>query len=126
MTKTHTQGMSLIDCAALYGVTSLTSEVVSATIPAPTSEVTSNDDTIATISSEPTYTSPLGTTTDGAATSYPTKSICPSCAFPSHTSAPNGTVNAPDAPLQFTNAAKDLARAALPALALAAGAVLAM
>jgi hypothetical protein len=102
--------LSLTDCAALYGVSSLTSQAPISTIPIPTA----------------TDTAPVTDVTD---TSAPTSSVyvyptttSPSGGFPTYTSSPNGTYSSP--PVQVTGAANNLALGALPALALAAGAVL--
>ena len=115
--------MSLDKCADLYGVSSLVSEVASATTLS-ASEVASNVYSTSTTAPEPTYTSPTSTITDVTETYYSTTTMCPSCAIPSYTSSPNGTVATAEPPLQFTNVANHLAHGALPALALAAGAVL--
>jgi len=106
-------GLSLTDCAALYGVDSLTSEAPASTIPTPSSTDVptspASESATLTATSSPVYTP---TTTQ------------PSSALPTYTSNTNGTVTTSSPPIQVTGAANQLARGALPALALAAGAVL--
>jgi len=114
-------GSSLTDCAALYGVSSLTSEVATATAP-PVSDVTSAGFSDSTTASGVTNTPPANTFTDAIVTTYPTKTTVSGA--PSYTASSNGTVTTADIPVQVTGAANHLARGALPALAVAAGAVL--
>jgi len=107
-------GLSLTDCAALYGVSSLTSEAPASTIPTPA--VTGSTTTPASESATLTPVIPLPTTTYATASSK----------IPTYTPQNNGTVTTSSPPVQITGAANHLAMGALPALALAAGAVLAL
>jgi len=112
-------GMSLTACAALYSVSSLTSL---APVTIATSASTGGDTASTTEIPLPTstYTPPVDTVVVPPTTSYP------SASFPTYTSSPNGTVTTSSPPVQVTGAANQLAHGALPALALAAGAVLAL
>jgi len=117
-------GLSLTACAALYGVTSLTSEAPITTIAAPTvtgATSPASESASVTGSSSSTFVAP-GT----SVTIYPTSSAPTGGVFPSYTQVTNGTVTTASSPVQITGAANQLARGALPALALAAGALLAM
>jgi len=126
--------MSLTDCAALYGVTSLTSEAPISTIPIPSASATGSP-----ASESASVTGVSSSTFSASSTSvtiYPTSAPsggAPSGGAPSgtgshptYTQVSNGTVTTASTPVQITGAANQLARGALPALAIAAGAVLVM
>jgi len=95
-------GTSLADCAALYGVSSLTSVAFSTT------------------QSAPATTAPVSVT--DISTIAPTTTA----AAPTLTPPSNGTTTSPSGPVQFTGAANQLGNGVWPALALAAGAAIVM
>jgi len=108
-------GLSLTDCAALYGVSSLTSQ---APITVATSASTGSE-TASTTASPTAITSPVSTS---ETVILPPTTSAPSASFPTYTSYPSGTVTPP---VPFTGAANQILLCRhLPALALAAGALL--
>ena len=108
-------GTSLSDCAALYSLTgALTSEATLA--PTSTAAPTSPASVTASVSATPSSSAAVSTMTSSS-TSTPVK--------PTYTQVSNGTTTSTTA-IQFTGAANQLVYGAMPALALAAGAVLAL
>jgi len=119
-------GLSLTECAAIYGVESLTSEAPISTISTPSVSVTESPAT-----ESASVTGPSSSTFTASSTSvtiYPTSAPAgapaSSGSLPTYTQISNGTVTTASAPIQITGAANQLARGALPALAIVAGAVL--
>ena len=112
------------DCAALYGVTSLTSEAA-VTVAAPTSAAPTNpvsESASVAVSPTSTYIAPTA-----SLPVYPTTKVAPSGGIhPTYTQVGNSTVTTGSVPIQITGAANNLARGAFPAFAIAAGAVLMM
>jgi len=110
-------GTSLSDCAALYGVSSLTSEAVPTTTAPSSTSPTS-------VAASVTYSSSSSSSAYVAPTSSKiTAPSSPSASLPTYSASSNGTATTSSAPLQVTGAANKVVKGALPALAMAAGAV---
>lgn len=110
-------GTSLSDCAALYSLTgSLTSEgtVAPTSTAAPSSPASV---TVSVSSTSSTTAAPVSTTKSSYTSSAPK---------PTYTQVSNGTLTTSSTTIQFTGAANQLVFGAMPALAVAAGAVLAL